>query len=218
VSAADAGAPAVARAERELVGETVGAFAHEANNRIATLAETAGLVGDLLDVTGAGRAGAGRDAARAAEGMGEQLAQLAALVRRLAGFAAAVGTAGPTDAGAALADLAALAERGARRRGVALRCETAAGLPPVPAPPAVFLALAHRLVGTALACSPSGTTLRLAAARSGGGLEVRLTAPAAAAAALAGDAPAQALAGAIGASLAADPAAGEIRVRFAAQG
>jgi hypothetical protein len=190
---------------------------HEVNNRLATLGETLGLLGDLLATVKGAKGDAVRECLRAAAGLEPQLAQLAEINRRLGRFADVVSAAGPTDTNAALDDLLALTDRLARQRQVRVERAFATGLPRVAAEAGAFLLLAHHLVLRGYGrCAPGGV-LRVATAREGDGVALRV-APAAPAPGGAGvDDAVRALAAAAGAQLEAGQA-GEVTARFAASG
>lgn len=167
------GAPDGAAAAEELrllqlqfVGEVLAVFVHETNNRLATLQETVGLLGDLMNAPGAGKAAGLRESLSVAAGLEGQIALLAELVRNLDGFARRVkAPEGGVDLPAALDELLELTSRLARQKGIRVEKDFDGRLPAVPVEPAVFLLLCFRLLSRALEAAQG--TVRLVVRRGG---------------------------------------------------
>jgi signal transduction histidine kinase len=160
----------VERAVRAFAAAAIAEAAHELNNRLATMRETVGLLEDLAR---AGKPAAG-GTARAHASLDDQVGRALNTVRSLAGIGGALGAAEGFDAGAAIEDLLALVARWARGRSLRLEREIAGGLPGAAGDPALFLCLAHRLLGRCAATRRPGGTILVRVERGGGGVAVRL--------------------------------------------
>lgn len=168
------------RAVRSCASALVGLAAHELNNRLAVMGETLGLLGDL---TRLGKAGAAATA-RAHGSLEDQVGRALNIVRALSGVGTAFGTAADGfDAGAAVDALLVLWERRAARSSLRLERDFADGLPRVAGEPASLLCLLDRLLGRYQQALASGGSVAVRLAREGGGIQVRLAASGAAAAA-----------------------------------
>ena len=162
---------AVERALRTFAAAMLGLAAHELNNRLAVMRETIGLMEDLARAGKAGVAGT----ARAHASLDDQVGRALNVVRTVSGLGGALGACGGGfDAGAALGDLAGLAERWARQNSLRLEREIASDLPRAAGDPALFLCLVHRLLlGCAAQLGPGGSIV-LRADRQGDGIRLRL--------------------------------------------
>jgi len=145
----------------DFAGEILGVYVHEANNRLATLQETIGLLGDLLRAAGSGRAEGVKESLRIAAGLEKQVALFAALNRNLEGFARRLqDPEGAIELSGALGELLHLTARLARQRQVRIERDFA-HTPPLCVEPATLLLLIHRLLSQGCALLPAQGTLRL---------------------------------------------------------
>jgi C4-dicarboxylate-specific signal transduction histidine kinase len=152
--------------ELQFVGEVLAVFVHETNNRLATLQETVGLLGDVMNAPGAGKTTGLRESLRVAAGLEGQIALLAELVRQLDAFARRVASpAGGVELPAALAELLDLTSRLARQKGTRVERDFDGRLPALAVEPAAFLLLCFRLLARALEAPPQGTVRLLVRGR-----------------------------------------------------
>lgn len=157
------------RLELVFAGEVLAVFVHEVNNRLATLQEKVGLLGDLLGAAGAGKAEGVRESLRVAAGLEDQIALIAELTRRLDGFSRRLGAAdGRIELPAALEELLELTDRRARQKTIRIEKDFAVRVPPLRVEPATFLFLIHHLVSRGCALLPPHGALRLRTVRGRG--------------------------------------------------
>lgn len=143
-------------------GEVLGVYVHEANNRLATLQETSGLLGDLLRAAGPGRSEGVKESLRIAAGLEKQISLLAALNRHLDGFAGRLQSPeGEIDLPGALDELLSLTARLARQKKIRVEKDFARATPPLRVEPATFLFLIHHLISRGYELLPPQGTLRL---------------------------------------------------------
>jgi C4-dicarboxylate-specific signal transduction histidine kinase len=172
VTAGGGGREEVLAGEVRLAGEVLAAAVHEVNNRIATLEQGLGLVGDLLEGAKGGR---GAEAVAAAARLTPELARLAELNRRLGLLADGLRAGAPgVEPSAAVAALLELTERVGRRREVRVASELAAGLPALAVDRAGLWLLVHTAVTAALERCAGKATLRVATLRKGNEVGIRL--------------------------------------------
>lgn len=143
-------------------GAVLGVYVHEANNRLATLQETIGLLGDLLRAAGSGRSENVKESLRIADGLEKQVTILAALNRNLEGFAGRLQSPdGDIELPGALEELLNLTARLARQKRVRIEKDFARAVPPLRVEPATFLLLVHHLIARGCEILPPQGTLRL---------------------------------------------------------
>ncbi len=143
-------------------GAVLGVYVHEANNRLATLQETIGLLGDLLRAAGSGRAEAAKESLRIAAGLEKQVTLLAALNRNLDGFARRLQTTeGTIELPGALDELLSLTARLARQKRVFVEKDFARSVPPLHVEPVTFLLLFHHLLARGYELLQPQGTLRV---------------------------------------------------------
>lgn len=150
-------------------GAVLGVYVHEANNRLATLQETVGLLGDLLRAAGSGRAEGVKESLRLAAGLEKQVALFAAFNRHLDGFARRLQSPeGEIELPGTLEELLSLTARLARQKRIRIETVAARAVPPLRLEPATFLLLIHHLVTRGCELLPPQGTLRLRTIRERG--------------------------------------------------
>jgi len=147
-------------------GAVLGVYVHEANNRLATLQETIGLLGDLLRAAGSGRSEGVKESLRIAAGLEKQVTILAALNRNLDGFAGKLQSPeGEIELPGALEELLNLTARLARQKRVRIEKDFARTVPPLRVEPVTFLLLIHHLLARGYELLQPQGTLRLKSLR-----------------------------------------------------
>lgn len=143
-------------------GAVLGVYVHEANNRLATLQETIGLLGDLVRAAGAGRTEIAKESLRIAASLEKQVTLFAALNRHLDGFAGRLQSPeGGVELPGALEELLSLTARLARQKQVRIEKDFARAVPPLRVEPVTFLLLVHHLIARGCDLLPPQGTLRL---------------------------------------------------------
>lgn len=150
-------------------GAVLGVYVHESNNRLATLQETIGLLGDLLRAAGSGRSEGMKESLRIAASLEKQVTILAALNRHLDGFAGRLQSPeGEIELPGALEELLSLTARLARQKRVRIERDYARSVPPLRVEPATFLLLVNHLISRGCELLPPLGTLRLRTLRQRG--------------------------------------------------
>lgn len=196
-------------------GSVLGVYVHEANNRLATLKESVGLLGDLLQAARSGRAEGVKESLRLAADLEKQISSFAALNRHLEGFAE--GLQSPSEGielPRSLDGLLSLTARLARQKRIRIQTAAARSIPPLPLEPAAFLLLVHHLVTRGCELLAPQGTLRLRSLRERGMTTIEIGLEGYAGPEPLADDRGRALARSLGAQLEEVPGSPEVKIRF----